>query len=211
MPSRPPIVPAGMTSEFVLSKCGYFVDVQLWPVGTKLDADRWLLNYASGEQAHATQLLNAFLYFSSGLLDQILRAAFQTLSRVVITTGDPFLTAQAEWRSFCDRLIVTYVTGEKPSPTDSGYLYARKERQLLGVPEERILAPERAVAELHLRGLLPVIFVDDFVGSGDQFVSTWKRTFRWLSGSGSFENLQKVKGGQFYYCPLICTEVGMSR
>jgi hypothetical protein len=211
MPSRPPIAPAGMTQDFVLSKCGYFVDVQLWPVATKMDPGRWLSNFTSDEQAHATQLLNAFLYFSSGLLDQILVAAFQTLSRVVTTTSDPFLTAQATWRSFCDRLVVTYVTGEKPSPTDSGYLFARKARQLLGVPEQRILSPERAAAELHLRGLLPVVFVDDFVGSGDQFVTTWKRTFKWPSGSGSFENLQKVKGGQFYYCPLICTEVGMSR
>ncbi len=210
-PASLPIAPAGVSREFVLSKCDYFVEVQLWPIHHDLDPAGWLGNFANDEMEHAVHLLNSFIYFSKDLVNHMMIGAFQGLSRVVLSTDLPYLKAQETWRSFNDRLIITYVTGEQPNPTDSGYLFARKARQNLGISEGRILNPTDALRELYVRGPIPIVFVDDIVGSGQQFMATWRRLVNWGSGSGSFEQFAAVRDGTFYYCPLVCTQQGLER
>jgi hypothetical protein len=82
-------------------------------------------------------------------------------------------------------------------------------RQVLGIPEDRILEPDKALeALLSRKG--PVVFLDDFVGSGQQFVKTWQRKVH-LNGNApmSFEMLASVlRDTQFFYCPLVCTTYG---
>ena len=92
----------------------------MWPFG-KLHPEEWLTNFEASEQEHAVHLLNAFMYLSTPLVEQLFCAAFQELSRVVRKNGDSFLAVQGSWRSFVDSLIVTRVTGESPSDADSGF------------------------------------------------------------------------------------------
>ena len=48
-----------------------------------------------------------------------------------------------------------------------------------------------------------VIFVDDFVGTGQQFRKTWYRP----TGSGSsFDSIYSKQPFRVFYCPLMCTE-----
>jgi hypothetical protein len=55
--------------------------------------------------------------------------------------------------------------------------------------------------------LAPVLFVDDFVGSGDQFVKTWKRQYSLADGSlRSFSDFDGLLS--FFYAPLVCTAKG---
>jgi hypothetical protein len=118
------------------------------------------------------------------------------------------MDAVARWRQFVDSVIVTYVTGEEPSVTDSGFTFARKARKVLRIPESRVLSPLDTLREL-LKTRRPVVFVDDFVGSGNQFVDTWHREYR-LFGSTSlaFSHLAGLPGFSFAYCPLVCTDGG---
>lgn len=109
---------AKVNKEFVLQKCDFFVDVQVWPFG-KLHHDEWLSNFEACELDHAVHLLNAFMYFSSPLVDQLFCAAFQELSRAVRKGGDSFLAMQASWRSFVDSLIITRVASTMTSGTGS--------------------------------------------------------------------------------------------
>jgi hypothetical protein len=206
-----PIATARVTQQDVESKCDYFIDVQLWPLRTVISPRQWLENFQTSEIDHAIHLLNAFLYFSESTMDAMFKAAFQDLSRSVARPADSFLMLQASWRSFWDTLLVTYVTGETPNPTDSGFVFARKARQLLGIPEERIMRPDDAVRTLIQRPG-PLVFVDDFVGSGNQFWETWRRPVL-LPNSVmvSFEKLATVRGNSFFYCPLISTEAGYNR
>lgn len=191
----------------MLGKCDYFLQVQLWPVRTELDAEAWLSNFKRDELPHAVHLLNAFLYFSERLVDQMFVAAFQSLSRLLVPSASDAADLRTSWSSFVDRVVVTHVTGEDPNVTDSGFMFARKARQRLGIPEARIMNPDQALAEIVNRGPRPVVFVDDFVGSGNQFVETWTRDY---SGS-SFADHASQNGGEFFYIPTVCTENGATR
>lgn len=205
-----PITTARVTKELVLQKCEYFVDVQLWPVHAKLDPIGWLSNFEASEMELAFHLLNAFLFFSEDVTNEMFRAAFHGLSNALRSPGDSYLGIQRKWKSFMDSCVITYVTGEVPSPTDSGLAFARKARQELSFDETRILPPDKSIELLLNQRNVPVVFVDDFVGSGYQFMETWHREYN--TGSGiqmSFDRLSStLRSAQFYYCPLISTEDG---
>lgn len=199
--------------EFVLAKCDYFVDVQLWPIRNELDPESWLSNFSESEAEHATHLLNAFMYFSESMVEQLFLGAFHDLSRHFYKRGEPLIRSQAAWRSFLDNVIITRVTGEAPSDTDSGFIFVRMARELLDIPEERILSPGDTLRHLILNGSSPVVFVDDFVGSGNQFSDTWNR-LEVIPGIGSlsFALLSNLLlDAEFFYCPLIATEKGFKR
>jgi hypothetical protein len=172
----PSLRPSGVTRQVALEKCDYFLDVQLWPLKTYVDPVAWLRNFTDAEQEHALYLLHAFQYYSDQLTDELFQAAFQGLSLQVCSPEDPLLTAQTKWNSFLAQALVTYVEGETPNPTDSGFTFARKARQLVGIDEGNIRSnADTLTAVLRTQSPVPVIFVDDFVGSGDQFVKTWSR------------------------------------
>ena len=205
--ARPPEV----TREFVLTKCDYFVDIQLWPIRSDLDIESWLNNFTDTEAEFATHLLNAFMYFSRPVVDQMFVHAIHDLSRLFYVRGEPVARTRARWRGFLDNVILTRVTGEVPSDADSGFIFARMARQLVGIPEERILGPAETLQRLITHGPAPVIFVDDFVGSGNQFIETWERDEEIAGvGSMSFAILSAtLRDATFYYCPVIATEKGM--
>ncbi len=209
MPDDHSISPPRVSEQFVLAKAEYFVDVQLWPRETKLDPRGWLSNFRDDEKDHAIHLLNAFLYYSADLTDELFKAAFQQLSRKIVPISGPYVAAQAAWRQFRSDVIVTHVTGEKPSNTDSGYLFARKARQVLKIDENNIMDSAKVLQRLSDEGARPILFVDDFVGSGGQFNRTWRRDVKLRDGSVlSFKRFAGVSGSSFYYCPLICGSKG---
>lgn len=211
-PPPRPITPAVVKKDFVLAKCKYFVDVHLWGLPENIDPARWLSNFDGPEMDYAVHLLNGFMYFSDRLTNQMFAEAFHGLSNFIRLPGDSFLSIQADWRAFVKSVIITPVTGEVPSITDSGFIFARMARQRLGLDESQILSPEATLECLLRRGPRPVVFVDDFVGSGNQFIDTWERRME-LSNSTvmSFETYSSVRGSRFFYCPVVCTQDGCDR
>ena len=204
------ITTAEVNQQFVLSKCDYFIDVQLWPLHKSLNSRAWLENFTANEIDYAIHLLNSFIYISDDLINEFFVAAYHEICTHLRTAGDSYLRALESWRNFNDNVIITYVTGETPNVTDSGYAFARKARQILDIPEERILSPDEALRLILDHGPRPVVFVDDFVGSGNQFIETWHRHIK-LTPSlvMSFERTSSVvRGCKFFYCPLVCTEIG---
>src|ERR1043165_5167341 len=208
-----PISPVRITKDFALAKCSYFVDVQLWPRRSIIDPEGWLSNFKKSEMDHAVHLLYSFLFYSEDLVNQLFVTAFQALSREMSAKGTPPLNLKATWRAFVDGAIITYVTGEIPNVTDSGFTFARKARQLLGIPEDRIMSPDEALRQIYNKGPRDIVFVDDFVGSGDQFTATWQRLWD-VSPSlrTSFGRVAaSTRGTRFFYCPLLCTQQGYER
>ena len=194
---------------FVLGKCSSFVDFQLWPIRSMMDPEGWLHNFTSHEQEYAHHLLNSFLYYSEPLMRALFIAGFQNISSTRRHAARLYHPEQLAWREFCDNLIVTYVTGEIPNPTDSGFLFARMARQFLGIGEGRIVDPRDALRALSMGRQRPILFVDDFVGSGEQFISTWRRPYDiGAAGHLSFESYARSNSGDYYYCPLLCTSDG---
>ncbi|HWA54870.1 MAG TPA: hypothetical protein VG816_11915 [Solirubrobacterales bacterium] len=194
--------------DFVLAKCRYFVDAQVWPRQT-LFPELWLENFTEAEQPYAVHLLNQFLFFCDPLVDALLLGGLLELSRLVSQPTLGNVQATAKWGDFLKSAVVTFPTGEEPRPTDSGHTFARKARQVLGFSELRILAPSEAIKYLMDRGPRPVLFLDDFLGTGRQFVATWTRNLQVDGITTSFHTFSTQLAFSSYYLPLIGTTDGV--
>jgi hypothetical protein len=79
---------------------------------------------------------------------------------------------------------------------------------VLGIPDERFIEPSAALDQA-ISGS-PVIFVDDFVGSGDQFLSTWSRVYRSAVPRNFLEAHQSTPFIAIYVT-LVATDFGLAR
>jgi len=182
----------------------------LWPKKANFDPAAWMSNFNISERPLAQRLLEGFTFFSDELVKQMFRSAFLNLSSLIVSHKDGYESARREWSTFVDSMIVVRVTGEIPSDADSGFAFSRHARDILMLPEERIASPSSALNYLVAGGTGNVLFVDDFVGSGNQFCDTWERIYATSSGEISFKGLssQSSCNASFFYCPVICTELG---
>jgi hypothetical protein len=209
MPGKPILEPARVSRQFVESKCDYFSSIHLWPRETKVNPSAWLSNFRESEMDHAVHLLGAFLYYSADLTIELFKAAFHSLSARLGDFRASHADAKSAWLEFRNSLIVTRVTGEVPNDTDSGYAFARMARQQLNLDESQIMSNREAIQFILDHGPTPVVFVDDFVGSGDQFITTWERDIEIVGGnSASFKKLSRIGGSVYCYCPLFIVEMG---
>ena len=194
----------------VLEACGRLVDFGAWEQ-TKIDPEGWLANFSASERPFALVLLTRFTFLADHLVDQLFRSAFQNLSNMLLEDWPAFSDACDRWRDFCNQALITIVQGEDPNPSDSGWLFARKARQAIGIDQRQLFEPREVIAKLVGGFAGPVVFVDDFVGSGEQFLSTWKRPYVHARGSASFETLVTTSSATFYYCNAMTTEYGRKR
>jgi hypothetical protein len=81
-------------------------------------------------------------------------------------------------------------------------------RQLVGIPEQRFLEPAQALIAVANGG--HVVFLDDFVGSGDQFLSTWTRQLLPTSPR-SFAEAVALGTAKASYLTLVATGDGIDR
>jgi hypothetical protein len=200
--------------ELLLGRCDFLVESQLWPLERNLNYRGWLDNFSENEMVFAEKLLTNFMYFSTDLTKHIFSFAFNRLTASICDLSETAIVCQERWMEFRDSVIITHVTGEDPSPTDSGYHFSRLSRQFLGFRPEQIITNEEAVAKLYFGDRSTVVFVDDFVGSGNQFCDTWDRTWTIATNNHqSFKTLVEEGHRPFkaFYCPVFCTWKGREK
>lgn len=194
--------------EFVLRRCEYFAKVGLWPTrGDGFDPERWLANFRTEEKRHALYLLNGFIYMSKRVVEQVFVEAVRGLSRHVMTAASDSAQLRFAWHELLDSLIFLPIRGEPPRLEDSGTIFTRVARDRFELDDAALPSEEEAIQRVLARPDTPVVFVDDFVGTGSQFVRTFKRKHTLPFGEYSFEDLA-VNGQGRYYC---CTVVACSR
>jgi hypothetical protein len=190
----------------------FFVSSQLWPRGARFDVTGWLENFQAEELKFATRLLEGFTFFSTEIVEALFRGAFQNISQLVIDNKDNYFSASAQWNQFVDSAIVVRVEGRHSSDADSGFIFTRLARDTLGIAEDQILSPAKALERLRKMPRGNVVFVDDFVGSGEQFENTWNKIHQLSDmAHASFRSVVSTIGAGavgFYYCPLVCTDKG---
>ena len=191
--------------ELVMSKIRALADFHVWPDRESLDPDRWLTNFKQNERPYAVNILNVFLYFNNRLIDAMFLAAIHSLSSEIISSSHRIADRRNAWRDFLSNVIITYVQGEQPNPTDSGYVFARKARQVVRFQEEQVVPPAVALRRLLRDPHLPVLFVDDFVGSGAQMTKEWNRP---QESQASFRDAYEPDT-TVYYVPLVATTFGL--
>ena len=162
----------------LLESRGEFSNASIWPMQPmEIDPAGWLSNFDEEDQPVASALLESFVFFNDEMVSSLLRSALASIA------GYPdFDPGIGEWERFLDNVLVSFPTGEEPSPTDSGYHFVRKMRQF-GFDEDRILDPQGMVNRIEsLADPIALILVDDIIGSGDQMVASWKRDYPLRSG-----------------------------
>ena len=206
-----------VSSQLVLEKVRFFRHIQAWPIRQYLDAEAWLDNFTADEKPYAVELLNSFLYFPRHVLDALFGAAFQGLSRRIHPASGSYLQARNAWRSFVDNAIVTFPRGHGIAGAEHGLPFIRRASASIGVADGQVMEPDEALGTVvrdaeRGRVVRPVVFVGAFAGSGDAFLATWKDRVRVLSDLDvSFQDYREVRGGQYFYCPLLCTELAAQR
>lgn len=190
----------------------FFVNAHLWPRAAKFDPKGWLENFDPEDQRYAIRLLEGFTYFSAELTEALFCCAFQNLSQLVVQNKENYFSAVAQWSQFQDSAIVVRVEDHDSSDADSGFIFTRIARDIVGIKDEQILPPAKALERLRKAPRGNVIFVDDFVGSGEQFENMWTKIHQLSDfASASFKSFVATVGAHsvgFYYCPLVCTELG---
>lgn len=185
----------------------YFIDTGIWPKRNQFAPQEWMTNFDNHEKDFAKRLLDKFTYFSEDMVRQLFKSSFLSLSRHVISDKSDSVLSLIEWSTFLDNLYILKVTGEEPSNADSGYIFTRMARDILGIPENRLIEPLTAYQIMQSDPKANFVFVDDFVGSGSQFYKFWciqqfypNCTFKQISIS--------YPQNRFFYCPTICTQKG---
>lgn len=194
----------------VMNKYDVLKQSGFWPAEPILRPRAWLGNFDKSDQPIAALLLDKFTYFDDKLTDQLLIASYNSIGDSL--PKGPKAPGLNEIASVINDAVVTPVLGEKPNPTDSGNLMCRKMRQVIGISEERIVDYSAALDHACEGGC--VIFVDDFVGSGNQFLEMMARIEKDASGNEtgrSFHDANVSKKFMSLYVTLITTKYGREK
>lgn len=189
-----------MNKSEVLDRCRYFRDVQLWPLADKLDYEAWINNFAEGEEQEiASRILGFFTYFPDTLMNQM-------LSTVVGKCGYFLKQVRGNWshEQFKTNCWFSFVPGENLKTTDSGYIFQRKLRDVLKIPEERLVDYKDLCHQLSANYCQNVIMVDDFVGSGQQTDTAWNTP----NSYGTLKQIAKKNNHCIIYAPLVVNKLG---
>lgn len=186
----------------VLAKCDVLRTVGFWPPEKELRPRAWLNNFEEEDRGTAALLLDKFNYYNGRLTDALLLSSFHSLGDGLPKAPNP--NRPEVLLSALNSAVFTPVRGEHPNPTDSGNLFCRKARQILDIDETRIVETNDAISAA--RTGKPVVFLDDFIGSGDQFRYTWTRH---LHSGTTFESIQDENGFTAIYIALVATDFGV--
>lgn len=185
-----------------IAKCEVLKRAGLWLPEPHMRPTAWLKNFDEDDREIAAFLLDKFTFYNSRLTDSLFRASYHSIADGM-PKGPQAPNREALIKSL-DVAAFTPVRGERPNPTDSGYLLCRKARQVIGAPESCILDTNEALDHAYQGGT--IIFLDDFVGSGDQFIHTWKR----VSNGKSFADAHAQVSFAAIYITLVATDFGLA-
>jgi hypothetical protein len=202
-----------MSRDEVLASKQYLSLIGHWPkIPARANPERWLNGFQPKDEGHAVALLESLVYFSMEQTAKLCISLFHSLSSEVTRGAATYASRKASWAAFVANCWVTFPTGEKPNPTDSGHTFARLARQELEIDEERFLYPEEVVERLYHGERRPVVMVDDFAGSGQQFLTTWSRPYEMPDGQPcSFELIAQSSPLNVFYIPTVSTAYAADR
>jgi hypothetical protein len=185
----------------VLARCEALKRAGMWLPEPTIRPRAWIENFTPEDKILAAQLLERFVFYNQRLTDSLLTASFYSIADGL--KKGPAAPSRHQLLQALPNAVFTPVSGEEPNPTDSGYFLCRRMRQVLNVEEAQIKATGEALQAAENGS--PIIFVDDFIGTGDQFLTTWqdRRTGK------SFEQIQHNVGFHVIYISLVGTETGI--
>ena len=182
----------------------FFRDVQIWPLSDEFNFQGWLRNFdKEDDYIIASRILDFFNYYPKKMVDQMLTAA-------VGRAGYELSNYFSGWKhaNFKNLCFYSFIPGETQNPSDSGNLFMRKLRDSLGIGEERFIDYKIVHDFLEeTKTHLPIIFVDDFVGSGAQCITAW-RINKGGKNNRTLDEISRLCGHKFVYSPILINHLG---
>lgn len=202
-----------MTRDEVLASKKYLSLIGQWPkIPARANPERWLDGFPDDDEDFALALLESLVYFSMEQTTKLSTSLFHSLSSEVTQHANSYAARKELWLKFLDECLVTFPTGETPNPTDSGHTFARLARQELSIREDQLLYPQQVVELLYGRESRPVVIIDDFAGSGEQFMKTWQRLYSMPDGQRvSFHQIVSSSNPKIFYIPTVATSYALER
>jgi hypothetical protein len=190
-----------------IERADFFRRIQAWPLNDVLNYRGWLNNFSTSEEKDiASNILKFFIFYPDAMINQMLKA-------VIGYCGEYLANRFPDWQhnDFKNRCIYTFIPGETINPTDSGHIYLRKLRDSLGIPQERIVDYPLLYPCLEsLNKATPIIFVDDFVGSGAQCNNAWNVN-KGGRGNCTLNEIASKTNHIFIYASLVANHLGYNR
>ena len=184
----------------------YFRETHLWPLAESLNYEQWLANFSNGtEKEIALRILDFFTYIPDCMVNQM-------LATVIGKCGYYFKRYRGSWddNDFKKNCLYSFIPGEDLKPTDSGYLFNRKLRDILHIPERQIIAYTALQKSMAQKQNLNIILVDDFVGSGQQTCVAWNMQ-KDETTQQTLQELALKNNHKIVYAPLIVNHIGQEK
>ncbi|WP_431778487.1 phosphoribosyltransferase-like protein [Microbacterium aurantiacum] len=185
-----------------------FSDLDFWPPQrSEINPEGWLAQFDPDDRAIAEELLESFVFFNQRHTEQLFTSAFLSLSGVSYDGPYP----RAAWKAYRDTVLVSFPGSEDQNPTDSGHGFARLARKKFSLPQPNIYRPADLVG--HLRGRsdpVAVLFVDDILGSGDQFLDCWRELIYVGDAGTSLEQELERLDARVDFVVAVATSTGVA-
>lgn len=152
------------------------------------------------EQFFAACLLDQLIFRTSQQFEAGLRSLFRSNlnGTIFLDVQDLHLSQLISGRND-PKLRLVPVICETDPPTKSGPLVLRRLQRILQIYQKWMCWPWQATEGIGKSGVETVIFVDDFLGSGHQFVKFFKH---W----GFHEHTEGVR---YFYAPVVAHQQGI--
>jgi hypothetical protein len=194
--------------KLITDRPDFFQRIQTWPINDELNYKGWLTNFSTPEEKKlASHILDFFMFYPRNMVNQMLKTAIGYCGKILVSHF-------SNWQhdDFLRKCIYSFIPGETNNPTDSGHIYARKLRNELHIPQENIIYFNDlySLLEKSSSTSIPVIFVDDFVGSGAQCDKAWNEN-RGGKNNCTLSEIASTSDHIFIYAPLIANYKGFER
>ncbi|MGO9015598.1 MAG: hypothetical protein ACLQF0_11520 [Dissulfurispiraceae bacterium] len=191
----------------IIDRCLDLIFHGIWSGIDQMRLRRWFANFCTDEEKYfAACILDSLIYRSEDQTISLIWHLFQRILPDLIRYDSSPIGDTIDWQnalkresSATDPLIrlVTVVRRSDP-PTKSAYVIARLMKRHLFIDERWIIKPWE-VSDKIKQGVKIFLFIDDFLGTGDQFTSFFK----------SEDLVKQLPHIYAAYVPLVAHQTGV--
>lgn len=193
----------------VIKREHFLRDVQVLPLEDKFNFEGWLSNFSQlNDKYIAAKILANFIYYPKKMVDRLMYDSVGAATSILakkFSIGD-----RRRYHKY--NVFYSYIPGERPNPTDSGYLFLREVRDFLHVPQNQIVqfGELRDLIYSELKADSAIVFCDDIIGSGAQCITALNMP-RKKGAEFSIYDACCSRGVHLAYAPIIANNFGVER
>ena len=198
-----------LNEDYLLRTRQYYSEISLWPSQpSDIDPKGWLDNFRPvRDREIARELLGSFIFINAKQTESLFISAFHAISSEIIPMSERADAQTKAWQDFRKSAAFSFPTAGTFDPAASGSIFLRMARQKLRIDESQLFTPDTLVSHVEGSQMTNIVIVDDFAGSGEQFISTILRDYE--NSLGAKRSLKSLldsgRINKLYYIPLVCT------